>query len=52
MFSFMDLEKNQVEKLINEHGVYLQNNGRLSITGLSRENLDQVVNALAVVMGD
>ena len=51
MFSFMDLEKPQVEKLISEHGVYLQNNGRLSITGLNRENLNQVVRSLLAVMG-
>jgi len=49
MFAFLDLDKGQVQRLIEEHGVYLLDNGRISLTGLTSQNLDYVVKAIASV---
>ena len=49
MFSLIDLEKFQGERLIEQYAVYLHN-GRVSLSGLNRANLDYVVESLAAVM--
>jgi len=49
MFSFMDLDKSQVERLIEEFGIYLTDNGRISLTGLNAKNMDYVVEAIRAV---
>ena len=51
MFSFIDLNKSQVQKLIDQFGVYLLDNGRLSIPGLTLKNIDYVADSLIAVMG-
>ncbi|MBI3508517.1 MAG: aspartate/tyrosine/aromatic aminotransferase [Chlamydiia bacterium] len=49
MFSFADLDKSQVQRMIEEFAVYLIDNGRISVAGLNEENLDRVVEALLSV---
>lgn len=49
MFLFMDLEKFQVQRLKQEFGIYLTENGRISLTGLNLENIDRVVHAIVRV---
>lgn len=49
MFSFIDLDKSQVQQLINEFGIYLIDNGRISLTGLNSENIDYVASGIAAV---
>jgi len=49
MFSFMDLDKNQVQRLIQEFGIYLIDNGRISLAGLTPKNIDYVVDSIISV---
>lgn len=46
MFSFTELNKAQVQKLIDQFGIYLLDNGRLSIPGLTMKNIDYVVDSI------
>lgn len=52
MFSFIDLDKNQVQKMIDQFAVYLTDNGRISVAGLTTKNIDYVVNSLLAVCGE
>lgn len=49
MFSFMDLDKTQVQRLIQEFGIYLTDNGRISLAGLTSKNIDYVVDAIIAI---
>jgi aspartate/tyrosine/aromatic aminotransferase len=49
MFSFIDLDKSQVQQLIDKFGIYLTDNGRISLTGLNSKNIDYVVSGIAAV---
>jgi len=49
MFSFMDLDKSQVQRLIDGFGIYLIDNGRISLTGLNGNNIDYVASGIAAV---
>jgi aspartate/tyrosine/aromatic aminotransferase len=49
MFSFMDLDKAQVQRLIDEFAIYLIDNGRISLSGLNHKNIDYVVNGIVAV---
>jgi len=51
MFSYMQLSPDQVDKLRNEHAVYLLKSGRLCVAGLSAKNIDYVARAIATVLG-
>jgi aspartate aminotransferase/aromatic-amino-acid transaminase len=51
MFSYMDLDKGQVQKMIEQYAIYLPDNGRISIPGLSMSNIDYVVDSLIRVCG-
>jgi aspartate/tyrosine/aromatic aminotransferase len=52
MFSFIDLDKNQVQTMIDKFAIYLTDNGRISIAGLTLENIDYVVNGILSVCGE
>jgi aspartate/tyrosine/aromatic aminotransferase len=47
MFSFIDMDKAQVQRMIKEFAIYMTDNGRISIPGLTTQNIDSVVNALS-----
>lgn len=49
MFSFIDMDKSQVQRMINEFAIYMTDNGRISIPGLTTKNIDYVVNSLSTV---
>jgi aspartate/tyrosine/aromatic aminotransferase len=49
MFSFIDLSPSQVQRLIQKFGIYLTDNGRISVAGLSSKNIDYVVDSLLTV---
>lgn len=49
MFSFIDLNKTQVQRMIEEYAIYMTDNGRISIAGLTTQNIDYVVNSLVAV---
>jgi len=52
MFSFIDLDKSQVRKMIDQFGIYLTDNGRISIAGLTSKNIDYVVNSLLTICAE
>jgi aspartate/tyrosine/aromatic aminotransferase len=49
MFSFVDLNKHQVQKMIDKFAIYMTDNGRISVAGLTAKNIDYVVNSLISV---
>lgn len=49
MFSFCNLKKEQVQRLIEEFAVYMLYSGRVNITGLNKENVDYVAKAILAV---
>ena len=46
MFSYLDLSKNQVDRLIEEFGVYTLDSGRINVAGLNEQNIDYFVESL------
>ena len=49
MFSFVDLNKSQVQLLIEKYGIYLSGAGRINISGLTTKNIDYVANSIVNV---
>lgn len=52
MFSFVNLDKTQVQRMIDQFAIYLTDNGRISVAGLSSKNIDYVVNGILTVCGE
>ncbi len=50
MFSFLPMDGQKVEKLIGDHALYLLQNGRINVSGLTQDNLPRVAEALANVL--
>lgn len=50
MFSFSGLDKEQVETLKNEHGVYIVGSGRISVAGMTSNNIDELCQAICKVL--
>jgi len=46
MFCYTGLGKEQVKKLIEEHSVYLTNDGRISMAGVTTKNVGYLANAM------
>lgn len=51
MFSFSGLTKEQVAKLKDEHGVYIVGSGRISVAGMTKQNMPVICKAIAAVLG-
>lgn len=49
LFAMLPLDKAQIEKLRDDHAVYMAGSGRINIAGLTRHNTDKFVDALADV---
>ncbi|KAJ1346312.1 Aspartate aminotransferase, mitochondrial [Parelaphostrongylus tenuis] len=49
MFCYTGINPQQVEKLIKEHSVYLTKDGRISVAGISSNNVEYLANALHAV---
>lgn len=49
MFSFLDLDKSQVQKLIETYAIYVLDSGRINVAGLTSENIDAVVKGVLAV---
>lgn len=49
MFSYTGFTRAQVERLRNEHAVYLINSGRVCMAGLNEQNLQKVADAFSSV---
>jgi aromatic-amino-acid transaminase len=50
MFSYTGLSAAQVDRLRDEHAVYLIRSGRMCVAGLTQANVDRVAQALASVV--
>lgn len=46
MFAFLGISPQQVEKLINEHHVYLTKDGRISVAGITPHNIKHLAESL------
>jgi aspartate/tyrosine/aromatic aminotransferase len=51
MFSYLSLNRAQVDRLKREFHIYLLPSGRASVCGLNRKNIDYVAMAIAQVVG-
>ncbi len=49
MFSFIDMDKGQVQKMIDQYAIYILDNGRINVAGLTSKNIDYVVDGLISV---
>lgn len=49
MFSFSGLNKDQVETLKTEHGIYIVGSGRINVAGMTDSNLDKLCQAVVSV---
>lgn len=50
MFSLSGLNAEHIDRLKNEFAIYLLNNGRMSIPGLTMDNVDYVADSMAKVL--
>jgi aromatic-amino-acid transaminase len=50
MFSYTGLAAEQVDRLRDEHAVYLIRSGRMCVAGLSTHNVDRVADAMAAIL--
>jgi aromatic-amino-acid transaminase len=51
MFSYTGLSAAQVDRLREEHAVYLIRSGRMCVAGLNTHNVEATANAMAAVLG-
>jgi aromatic-amino-acid transaminase len=51
MFSYTGLTAAQVDRLRDEHAVYLIRSGRMCVAGLNTHNVEATANAMAAVLG-
>ncbi len=51
MFSFSGLTPEQVRTLREEHALYVVGSGRISIAGMTADNLDRICDSIATVVG-
>ncbi|MBY5981074.1 aromatic amino acid transaminase [Ferrimonas balearica] len=49
MFSFSGLNKDQVEQLKQEFGIYIVGSGRINVAGMTESNLPALIKAIAAV---
>jgi aromatic-amino-acid transaminase len=50
MFSYTGMTAAQVDRLREEHAVYLVRSGRMCVAGLSTKNVERVAQAMAAVL--
>jgi aromatic-amino-acid transaminase len=51
LFSVLPVTKEQVVQLREEHGIYMAGSGRINIAGLTMDNIDKFIGAVADVTG-
>ena len=51
LFSMLPVTKEQVQALREDHGVYMAGSGRINIAGLTMDNIDKFIAAVADVTG-
>lgn len=50
MFSFLGIDKNQVQRLQDEFGIYIVGSSRISLAGISPDNVDYLTQSIAKVL--
>ena len=50
MFSFSGLTKDQVDRLRDEHAIYIVGSGRINVAGITEDNLDYLCQSIAKVI--
>lgn len=50
LFWYSGLTPQQVDKLVNEHHIYLTSNGRINVAGINNSNIDRVVECIDKVV--
>lgn len=51
LFAMLKLNKDQITRLREDHGIYMAGSGRINIAGLTQGNIDKFIDALADVAG-
>ncbi|MEM8727467.1 MAG: amino acid aminotransferase [Chlamydiota bacterium] len=51
LFSMPGIDEKQVDRMIDEYGVYLTRGGRINLTGLNEKNLPYVIEAIVKTAG-
>jgi aromatic-amino-acid transaminase len=49
LFSMLPVSKEQVAKLRDDHGIYMAGSGRINVAGLTMDNIDKFIDAVADV---
>ena len=52
MFGFLRLNIDQIDKLIHKYHIYIPYDGRISIAGLNKQNIDYFTESLHSVLSD
>jgi len=50
MFSFLGVNLDQVQSLVNDYSIYLVNSSRINVAGINDSNIDYLANSLATVL--
>ncbi|WP_105168865.1 amino acid aminotransferase [Pseudoalteromonas sp. T1lg23B] len=50
MFSFLGINKDQIDRLQKEYGIYIVGSSRVNVAGISQANIDYFANAVADVL--
>ena len=50
MFSFLGVDLDQVQSLVNDYSIYLVNSSRINVAGINDSNIEYLANSLATVL--
>ena len=50
MFSFLGVNVDQVQSLVNDYSIYLVNSSRINVAGINDSNIEYLANSLAAVL--
>ncbi len=50
MFSFLGVDKDQIQTLINDYSIYIVNSSRINVASINEENIDYLVSSIAAVL--
>jgi aspartate aminotransferase len=50
MFSFLGVNVDQVQTLVNEYSIYMVNSSRINVAGINDSNIEYLANSLATVL--
>lgn len=50
MFSFLGVNKEQIQTLINDYSIYLVNSSRINVASINDDNIDYLIESIAAVL--